>query len=88
LKDRWGHCLAIGKQKVKLPKGTAAEELTLQDCLAFAGDISLDPEKPKKKKAATKTTATKKASKADSKKTGTKKTASNGTATKTAKTKS
>jgi DNA topoisomerase-1 len=58
LKDRWGHCLAIGKQKVKLPKGTAAEELTLQECLALAGDMSLDrahATKTKKKTSAGKT---------------------------------
>jgi topoisomerase IA-like protein len=50
--------LAIGKQKVKLPKGTAAEELTLQECLALAGDMSLDrahATKTKKKTSAGKT---------------------------------
>ena len=38
LKDRWGHVLVLGKQKAKLPKGTAASELTLEECIALAGD--------------------------------------------------
>jgi DNA topoisomerase I len=57
LKDRWGPALAIGKQKIKLPKGTAAEELTLEECLAFAGDaINVQPDdNGGKKKKSTKT---------------------------------
>ncbi|MCS6808210.1 MAG: type I DNA topoisomerase [Bacteroidota bacterium] len=58
LKDRGGHCLAIGKQKVKLPKGTVAEELTLQECLALAGDIALKaPTASRSKTKRTSTTA-------------------------------
>lgn len=87
LKDRWGHCLAVGKQKVKLPKGMAVEELTLQECLAFAGDISLDPEKPKKKKAAAKTATTSKTAtkKTAAKKPATAKATANGTVKKASK---
>lgn len=51
LKDRWGHVLVLGKQKAKLPKGTAAEELTLEECVALAGDridFTLSPTKSKK----------------------------------------
>lgn len=80
LKDRWGHCLAVGKQKVKLPKGTAAEELTLQECLALAGDIALEPEKPKKK-AASKAKTTNGTSESKAKKTTVKKTTTTKTAT-------
>jgi DNA topoisomerase I len=50
-KDRFGVGLAVGRQKVKLPKGTAAEELTLDECLAFAGDaFKPKPAKGEKKK--------------------------------------
>ncbi|TAE23030.1 MAG: type I DNA topoisomerase [Candidatus Kapaibacterium sp.] len=54
LKDRWGHVLVLGKQKAKLPKGTAAEELTLEECIALAGDkIDFTSDgKPKAKKSA------------------------------------
>ncbi len=87
LKDRWGHCLAVGKQKVKLPKGTAAEELTLQECLALAGDISLDPEKPKKKKASSKAASSEKSTtkKTTAKKPAAPKAAANGKAKATKK---
>jgi DNA topoisomerase-1 len=87
LKDRWGAVLAVGKQKVKLPKGTAAEELTLEECLAFAGDqLDLDPNKPKAKKGAKGASAKKETTKKETtKKTSVKKTptkkASNGATT-------
>jgi topoisomerase IA-like protein len=79
--------LAVGKQKVKLPKGTAAEELTLEECLAFAGDqLDLDPNKPKAKKGAKGASAKKETTKKETtKKTSVKKTptkkASNGATT-------
>jgi len=33
LNGRWGPYIAVGKDNVKIPKGKAPEELTLQDCL-------------------------------------------------------
>ena len=68
LKGRWGPYIAVGKQNVRIPKGTDAEALTLADCLEFAAQQA--PKKP---------TA---ADKAAAKKTGAKKTAVKKTAVK------
>jgi DNA topoisomerase-1 len=38
LNGRWGAYLKIGKDNFKLPKGTEAEKLTLEECLAIAAD--------------------------------------------------
>jgi DNA topoisomerase-1 len=89
LKDRWGHVLVFGSQKAKLPKGTAATELTLEECIALAGDrIDFSSEKPKAKKSAksakketTKKETTKKTTTAKTTKKSTTKSASNGTST-------
>ena len=61
LNGRWGAYLKIGKDNFKLPKGTEAEKLTLEECLAIAAD---QPKSSKGKgrgaKAATATAAVKK----------------------------
>lgn len=61
LNGRWGAYLKIGKDNFKLPKGTEAEKLTLEECLAIAAD---QPKASKGKgratKAATTTVAAKK----------------------------
>lgn len=36
LNGRWGPYISIGKENVKIPKGTEAKDLTLEDCLALA----------------------------------------------------
>jgi len=36
LNGRWGAYLKIGKDNFKLPKGTEAEKLTLEECLVIA----------------------------------------------------
>jgi DNA topoisomerase-1 len=75
LNGRWGAYLKIGKDNFKLPKGTDAEKLSLEECLTIAenqpkgkkGSASKTvaakntvAKKPTPKKAATKKTATKK----------------------------
>jgi DNA topoisomerase-1 len=35
LNGRWGPYISIGKENIKIPKGTEAKELTLADCLAL-----------------------------------------------------
>jgi len=56
LKGRWGPYIAVGKQNVRIPKGTDPLSLTLQDCLDLA-----DQQEPKKtsKKSTEKTTTSK-----------------------------
>ena len=44
LNGRWGPYIKVGKQNVKIPKGTEPTELTLADCLKLA------EEQPEKKK--------------------------------------
>lgn len=81
LNGRWGPYLVIGDNNFKLPKGTDAAKLTLQECLA----ISADPKNASKgnfrKKAAAKKAAPKKTA---AKKTSAKKTAKKAAAKKTA----
>lgn len=36
LKGRWGPYITVGKQNVRIPKGTEASTLTLEDCLQLA----------------------------------------------------
>lgn len=57
LNGRYGAYLKIGKDNYKLPKGTNAAELTLEECLAIAADPA---NAPKKKAAARKAPAKKK----------------------------
>jgi len=62
----YGPYLAVGKRNVRIPKETDAASLTLEECLALAGEPAEGPAKkvPAKKtavKTATKTTAVKKA---------------------------
>lgn len=47
LKGRWGPYIAVGKENIKIPKGTKAEDLNLKDCLVLAE--SQKPTKPAKK---------------------------------------
>jgi DNA topoisomerase-1 len=58
LKGRWGAFIVVGKQNVRIPKGTDPASLTLEDCLALA--LQQEPKKPAAKKAAAKKTAAKK----------------------------
>jgi len=84
LKGRWGPYIVVGKQNVRIPKGTEPTTLTLEDCLQLASQQA--PQKPTKaaakkepaaKKTAVKKTAAKKttAKKTTAKKTAVKKTA-------------
>lgn len=49
LNGRWGAYLKIGKDNFKLPKGTEADKLTLDECLAIAESQSKAPAKGKRK---------------------------------------
>lgn len=70
LKGRWGAFIVVGKQNVRIPKGTEPSSLTLEDCLALAAQQApKKPEKPAKKTAAKKTAAKKPAKKAAKKST-------------------
>jgi DNA topoisomerase I len=89
LKGRWGPYIVVGRQNVRIPKGTEASTLTLEDCLQLAQQQE-PPAKAKKgakataesadaaaakKPAARKTPAKKTATKAATKKAAAKKTA-------------
>jgi DNA topoisomerase-1 len=64
LNGRWGPYLAIGKDNYKLPKGTDAGKLTLQECMEIAANPAnaSKTNKFRKKEAPVKAAATKKAS--------------------------
>lgn len=47
LNGRYGAYLKIGKDNFKLPKGTVAESLSLEECLAIAADQNNAPKKRK-----------------------------------------
>jgi len=49
LNGRWGPYIAVGKENVKIPKGTEAKDLSLEDCLVLAASQA---EKPAAKKPA------------------------------------
>lgn len=49
LNGRWGAYLKIGKDNIKLPKGTEAEKLSLEECLAIAENQAKAPSKGKRK---------------------------------------
>ena len=48
LNGRWGPYIAVGKENIKIPKGTDAKDLTLQDCLKLAEEQAGKPAAPKK----------------------------------------
>ena len=48
LNGRWGPYIAVGKDNIKIPKGTEAKNLTLADCLALAEAQASKPASPKK----------------------------------------
>lgn len=93
LKGRWGPYVVVGKQNVRLPKGTDATLLTLEDCLQLAQQQAPAPKTKKSSSTgekATKTAAAKKttARKTPAKKAAVKKTAAKKTATRRATKKS
>jgi len=47
LNGRWGPYISIGKENIKIPKGTEAKDLSLEDCLALG---AAQAEKPAGKK--------------------------------------
>ncbi len=49
LNGRWGPYIAVGKENIKIPKGTEAKDLSLEDCLVLA---AAQAEKPLVKKPA------------------------------------
>ena len=49
LNGRWGPYLKIGKDNIKLPKGTEAETLSLEECLSIADTQDKAPAKGKRK---------------------------------------
>jgi DNA topoisomerase-1 len=51
LNGRWGPYLKIGKDNIKLPKGTEAETLSLEECLSIAETQVKAPAKGKRKPA-------------------------------------
>jgi DNA topoisomerase-1 len=63
LKGRWGPFIKFGTDNIKIPKGTEAEKLTLDECLKIVSETEVKGKKGTakskagtKKKAATKTT--------------------------------
>jgi len=78
LKGRWGAFIVVGKQNVRIPKGTDPASLTLEECLTFAlqqaPKVSAAAAKKAaaKKPAAKKTAAKKKPAKKAAKKASTK----------------
>ena len=85
LKGRWGPYIVIGKQNVRIPKGTEAEALTLDECMQLAAQQAPAPSaKGKRTAAATADGAAKKtaARKTAAKKTVAKKSAAKKTAAK------
>ena len=48
LNGRWGPYIAVGKENIKIPKGTEAKDLTLEDCLKLAEDQAGKPAAAKK----------------------------------------
>jgi DNA topoisomerase-1 len=99
LNGRWGPYLVVGDLNYRIPKGTDAKKLTLDDCLEIASDEknasaksrfkskkkSQAAEKVALKAAASKKPAAKKAPAKAAKKTATKKTAAKKAAKKTTK---
>lgn len=82
LKGRWGPYIVVGKQNVRIPKGTDAAALTLEECLQLAAQQAPAPKKSAAKKTTEQAPAAKKAA---AKKTPAKKAAKKTTAKKAAK---
>lgn len=78
LKGRWGPFISVGKQNVKIPKGTVVETLTLDQCLELAAQQAPPPKAKRGSKAAAKADTAGKPVKKAAKKT-TKKTAKKAT---------
>lgn len=57
LKGRWGPYIVVGKQNVRIPKGTDAAALTLEECLQLASQQAPVAKKAAAKKPAAKKTA-------------------------------
>lgn len=75
LNGRWGPYIAYGKANVKIPKGTDAAALTLEQCLKFCEEQGADPTKRATRASAKKTTASQTTDKQTSKPTTKKSTA-------------
>jgi DNA topoisomerase-1 len=50
LNGRWGPYLKMGKDNLKLPKGTVAEDLTYDECIHISKNQPAKKKFPKKKK--------------------------------------
>ena len=50
LNGRWGPYIKMGKKNVKIPKGTEAEKLTLEECQKIAEEAAKKPKKGRKTK--------------------------------------
>jgi len=87
LNGRWGPYISVGKQNFKIPKGTEAKNLTLEECMELIQKQGGIKEEKKPVKAAAKKTAPKKSAvkKATAKKSPAKKTATKKAAAKTTK---
>ncbi|MBP6302441.1 MAG: type I DNA topoisomerase [Bacteroidia bacterium] len=87
LNGRWGPYISVGKQNFKIPKGTEAKNLTLEECMELIQKQGGIKEEKKAVKAAAKKTAPKKSAvkKATAKKSPAKKTATKKAAAKTTK---
>jgi len=86
LKGRWGAFVVVGKQNVRIPKGTEPASLSLEDCLALASQQAPKVSAAAAKKAAAKKPAAKKATaKKAAKKPAAKKAAAKKAAKKTTK---
>ena len=87
LNGRWGPYISVGKQNFKIPKGTEAKNLTLEECMDLIQKQGGIKEEKKPVKAAAKKTAPKKSAvkKATAKKSPAKKTAPKKAAAKTTK---
>jgi DNA topoisomerase-1 len=87
LKGRWGPYIAVGKQNVRIPKGTDVATLTLDDCLQLAQQQEPPAKQKKGGKAKSDNAEAGTSSKPAAKKTAAKKTASKKTAAKKTATK-
>jgi len=86
LKGRWGPYIVVGKQNVRIPKGTDAATLTLEECLQLAAQQAPAPKKAAAKKTAEQAPVAKKtAAKKTPAKKAAKKTAAKKAARKTTK---
>lgn len=82
LNGRWGPYIAYGKANVKIPKGTDAASLSLDDCLKLCHEQGADPEKKNTKAATRKNQAASSLEKQDVKPAKTKSAKANATSSK------